>query len=99
MKKKIEVFKDIENMGGYYVGGVDTPSSALVELELEYPDTRREFNLGDVKEVFMSECLDCKGCLWVDNGDRMCGECGESRLSKRTKRYWNIDTINNPNRE
>lgn len=91
MAKKIEVFRDMEDSDSYFVYGTEDAGTARVYLEIEYPETKNIFSLINAKEVRMSKCLDC-GSWWT--GDNTCGECGEFRLSRRGRYYWQFSKLN-----
>lgn len=48
-------------------------------------------NADELKQGTVSECLDCE--TWWFDSDGMCGECGESRLSKRKKIAWHLENV------
>lgn len=88
-KKEIRAYEDIENSGAYIVENAKGEVSALIHLEIEYPETKGKFVPKDGKFVHMRACLDCAS-IWVDD-EGICGECGEYRLSKKvTPAYWFI---------
>ncbi len=82
MKRKIEVYPNVENKDEYFVEGAKGEVSALMYLEIEYPEVKGRFKPKDAHMVFMSKCLDCE-TYWTN--EDVCGDCGESRLSKRAK--------------
>lgn len=79
-KKKIEVYPNVEDRDEFFVEGATGENSALMYLELEYPEVKGKFKPRNAKLVFMSKCLDCES-FWTN--EDVCGECGEYRLSKR----------------
>jgi len=80
-------FQDYENKGSYFVEGATGETSALLFLEVEYPECAGEFKPKDARLVEMAMCLDCHS--WWVGDDQLCGECGEDRLSKKYKDvYW-----------
>jgi hypothetical protein len=81
MKKKLEIYRDCEDSDSYFVEGVDGEVSALMQIEINYPEAKGVFKPKDGRLVLMSKCLDCES--WWINEDDLCGECGEPRLSKR----------------
>jgi ribosomal protein L32 len=83
--KRIKVFEDIENRGYYIVEGANSPEEALKYLALEYPETKDIFKAEQGKSVRMYKCLDCES-YWIS--EDVCGECGEYRLSKKSRQAY-----------
>ena len=89
MSNSISVYPDYETHGSYFVEGVKGPVEALIHLELYDKECVGIWKPKDARLVDMAMCLDCES-FWVDE-DGTCGECGEQRLSKRSKpAYWFI---------
>lgn len=82
MNKEISVYPNVEDRKEIFVEGATGENSALMYLEVDYPELKGKFKPKDARVVFLSRCLDCNS-YWIN--DDVCGECGEYRLSKKQK--------------
>lgn len=92
MKKKQPVAFQCSENTGYFAENCATREEAFDLIRAEHPDGEDadfSFTAEDLKEVKMRQCIDCHSA-WT--GDDVCGECGESRLSKRFYYAWYLET-------
>ena len=85
--KTISVYPDYETAGTFFIEGVKDAVEALAELEKEMEDYKGVWRSEDAKLVNLHRCIDCE-MEWTHDGDYVCGECGEYRLSKKYKEVY-----------
>ena len=88
MKKKLpKAYRCCEGTGYFAENCTKEEAWKLVLEEMhDWKDDNFSHTIDELTEVMMRKCLDC-GSYWVDSDDG-CGECGESRLSKRFHYAW-----------